>query len=229
MKKKQTFYILVSILSLLLVALSPSISLAATQSNSATIEEIPFDFYSTLEKDGSILTVFKYNNPTAPSERISLIINEEGRKETTLDDFMKGQNKELAIKGLTNGKTYNFDVKVINKKDKSEIVDSYSGKLIINIKEDTVNNTVYAPKAMMSGVYKNTSRESDINTLAYLYESEPNGLFSSANLTYDDYDNYGYISSTSDVDYYKVKFNSNGNANFWLGSIPPGTDFDLYI
>ena len=62
-----------------------------------------------------------------------------------------------------------------------------------------------------------------------LYESEPNNTYSTADLTYDDYDNYGYISTTSDVDWWKVKFPSSGSANFWLGNIPSGCDYDLQV
>ena len=62
-----------------------------------------------------------------------------------------------------------------------------------------------------------------------IYESEPNNTYSAADLTYDDYDNYGYISTTSDVDWWKVKFNSSGTANFWLGNVPSGCDYDLRL
>ena len=62
-----------------------------------------------------------------------------------------------------------------------------------------------------------------------IYESEPNNTYGTADLTYDDYDNYGYISTTSDVDWWKIKFNSSGSANFWLGNIPSGCDYDLRL
>lgn len=47
--------------------------------------------------------------------------------------------------------------------------------------------------------------------------------------TYDDYDNYGTMSSASDVDWWKVSFSYSGIANFWLGNIPYGCDYDLRV
>ena len=46
---------------------------------------------------------------------------------------------------------------------------------------------------------------------------------------FNDDTTYGKISSSSDVDYYKVKFDTAGYANFWLGDIPRGIDYDLYL
>ena len=60
-------------------------------------------------------------------------------------------------------------------------------------------------------------------------ESENNNTVSAADKTYDDYDNYGAISSTSDVDWWKVTFTQNGEANFWLGNIPSGCNYNLYL
>lgn len=60
-------------------------------------------------------------------------------------------------------------------------------------------------------------------------ESEPNNTIATATIIYDNDTVTGKISSTSDVDYYKIKFSNNGTANFWLGNIPSGKDFDLYL
>lgn len=60
-------------------------------------------------------------------------------------------------------------------------------------------------------------------------ESENNNTVAAADKTYDDYDNYGAISSTSDVDWWKVTFTQNGEANFWLGNIPSGCNYNLYL
>ena len=61
------------------------------------------------------------------------------------------------------------------------------------------------------------------------YEVEYNDEASSADRTYDDYDNYGYIDDSEDIDYFKIKFDESGYANFWLGNIPAGCDYDLYV
>lgn len=62
-----------------------------------------------------------------------------------------------------------------------------------------------------------------------LNESEPNNTYSTADVTYDNYDNYGYISTSSDVDWWKVSFSYGGTANFWLGNIPSSCDYDLRL
>lgn len=62
-----------------------------------------------------------------------------------------------------------------------------------------------------------------------LYEKESNNTASLADETYDGYNNYGRISSTSDVDWWQIYFNQEGMANFWLGEIPSGCDFDLQV
>lgn len=60
-------------------------------------------------------------------------------------------------------------------------------------------------------------------------ETEPNNTSSQADRTYDDYDSYGVISSTSDIDWWVVSFSSSGYANFWLGYIPSGCDYDMRL
>lgn len=61
------------------------------------------------------------------------------------------------------------------------------------------------------------------------YEKESNNSRSKATRFYDDDNVYGRISSKSDVDYYKIKFKKSGKANFYLGKIPSGCDYDLYL
>jgi len=61
------------------------------------------------------------------------------------------------------------------------------------------------------------------------YEEESNDTLALADRVYNDDTTYGRISTSSDVDYYKIKFDSSGNANFWLGDIPAGKDFDFYL
>jgi murein DD-endopeptidase MepM/ murein hydrolase activator NlpD len=62
-----------------------------------------------------------------------------------------------------------------------------------------------------------------------VWETENNGTFSTANTIQDDDNVYGYISVAYDKDYYKITFDSKGFANFYLGSIPSGQDYDLYV
>lgn len=62
-----------------------------------------------------------------------------------------------------------------------------------------------------------------------IFESEGNNSVSSADWTYNDYDSYGSISYSNDVDYWKVTFSYEGMANFYLGNIPSGRDYDMDI
>lgn len=62
-----------------------------------------------------------------------------------------------------------------------------------------------------------------------IYESESNNIIDTADTTYDDYDNFGTISSTSDVDWWKYTAAYTGFANIWLGNIPSGCNYDLYV
>lgn len=62
-----------------------------------------------------------------------------------------------------------------------------------------------------------------------VYESENNDSYLRADRTYDDYDSHGLMNSTSDVDYWVVSFPYGGRANFYLGRIPSGKNYDMYI
>lgn len=62
-----------------------------------------------------------------------------------------------------------------------------------------------------------------------IYESEGNNTYLTAEITYDDYNNYGTISSASDVDWWKMTFSTGGMVNIWMGRIPSGCDYDLSV
>ncbi len=60
-------------------------------------------------------------------------------------------------------------------------------------------------------------------------EFEPNNTFAQANQINQDDTVYAYISSATDVDYFKVVFPISGTVNFWIGEFPGGKDYDLYV
>lgn len=62
-----------------------------------------------------------------------------------------------------------------------------------------------------------------------LYESEGNNTVTTADITYNEYSNYGAISSSTDVDWWKITFSQTGAANFWMGNIPTGCIYYLYL
>lgn len=69
----------------------------------------------------------------------------------------------------------------------------------------------------------------DPDATTITYESENNDTASTADVTYDDENNYGTISSADDVDWWYVIPTSDGMANFWLGEIPSGCNYDLTL
>lgn len=61
------------------------------------------------------------------------------------------------------------------------------------------------------------------------YETESNNTLATANVANDDYDCYGKISSTSDVDYWSFSYSTAGMVNIYLGSIPSGCNYNLFV
>ena len=60
-------------------------------------------------------------------------------------------------------------------------------------------------------------------------QSSPHGSFAAAQEIEQDYTLSGRISASSERDFYKVTFAESGKVNFWLGNIPSGCDYDLYL
>ena len=60
-------------------------------------------------------------------------------------------------------------------------------------------------------------------------ESESNDTMATADVTYDDYTARGALIRDLDVDYWKYTATSNGFANIWLGSIPSGKDYNIFL
>lgn len=66
-------------------------------------------------------------------------------------------------------------------------------------------------------------------TAETVYETENNNSIDYADRIYDDNNVYGTISYSGDVDWYVISFNNVGAVNFWLGNIPSGCDYDIYL
>ena len=60
-------------------------------------------------------------------------------------------------------------------------------------------------------------------------ESESNNTSSTADRTYNDYNSYGTISSTSDVDWWTIDITEDGVANFWIGNVPSGCNYRFQV
>ena len=126
---------------------------------------------------------------------------------------------------------YEFSVNFIV----DDFVISYIGELE-KVYSDELSETIIDAKVITYQEYNITEENSETTEPAMglmaagsQNEWESNNSFALANEIYDDFDNRGYISSSSDVDYFKIKFSSAGLVNFWLGNIPIGNDYDLEV
>ncbi len=84
-------------------------------------------------------------------------------------------------------------------------------------------------KVAFGDIVKNEIPDESTRAAGTRYESESNNTLATADITYDDYDNIGALTTTSDVDWWRVSFTQAGRANFWLGNIPTGCDYDLTL
>jgi len=210
------------VLSLISVPLIHSNLVFAETQPSSTKEHNPFIFTSTSYNDTVILT-FSYQEETESSEFVSLSLSENGKNNLVFKGVSKSKGEDIKIEGLSYDKQYIFDVKRIDG-NSNNIINMFTGELTIRAKEgQEITSQVIITNVM--SLYSSDR----LGITAIRWEAEPNNTFGTADLTYDDDDNYGYISTTSDIDYWRISFPYSGNANFWLGSIPSGTDYDLYI
>ncbi|MCU6796810.1 S8 family serine peptidase, partial [Paenibacillus sp. WQ 127069] len=218
----------------------------------------PFNFTSSIEGAGSVVTKFTLPDTALPYEKVQLIVNEKDKKNAVFNSYINVGQREVNLGQLPADTNFTFNVKIV----RSDAVDSYVGQFIINLKSNPETNKPTAARPMMTvykspfnitlsvaqAVYMNApstqsvsnsvyshvytkerSTLSDTTILANRYEVESNDSFNLADIIVDDDDNYGVIGSSSDIDYYKVMFSSNGNANFYLGGIPYGRDYDLKL
>ena len=100
---------------------------------------------------------------------------------------------------------------------------------------ETVYNTFLTAKQengveiVFGDIIKNVVTNNLARGLGPIVETEPNDSLTTADTTYDDYDNTGAITSITDIDWWKVKFTKKGKVNFWLGSIPSGCNYKITL
>lgn len=177
----------------------------------------PFSFDKT-EQEGIKLTL-----STTEYECASLSISKYLQDEISEVVYQVNSilNGEQEIACLSSGTEYRFTLKMKN----GDANTSYSGCLLLDSYDicevyDVICNTYSIPQ-----------NEGDVQLMSsgIMEESESNNTYSSADTIYDDYDVYGYISSTSDIDYFKIKFSTAGSVNFWLGNIESDCNYNMQI
>ena len=162
----------------------------------------------------------QYNKSANNSQYISLFTDTEytfnfveiiGETKNTYIGNTKLISDDFTSENSSRSEFYNADSIIVKTYDIYEY-QSYKEDLSI---ESIESNMVKSGAALLSAGTK--------------YEVESNNTYSSATVTYDDYDNYGKISAAGDVDWWRVSFSSACEANFWLGNIPSGCDYDIEL
>ena len=130
-------------------------------------------------------------------------------------------NGEQEIVGLSSGIEYNFTLKMQN----GDVTTSYSGCLLLDA------YGICEVYNIICNTYSIPENEGDVQLMSSgtKWEAESNNTYGLADTIYDDYDVHGYISSTSDVDYFKIKFSNAGSVNFWLGNIENDCNYNMQI
>lgn len=195
------------------VKLYPYISDIDTEKSST----FPFDFYKN-EQGVLKLTLFTTEYETASLSISKYLQDETSESVCQIDSILNGEQE---ISGLSSGIEYKFTLKLTN----GTVITSYSGCIILG---DTESCEVYN---IIINTYSIPQNDGDVQSMSSgtVWEVESNNTYGSADTIYDDYDVYGYISSTSDVDYFKVKFSSAGSVNFWMGNIESDCNYNMQI
>lgn len=207
-----------------------------------SISDLPFAFTGIVNDNDTISTTFQLLNDDPTYQKIELSIYEEGKKDPVYSNLLEVNTSPVVLNELEPDKEYKFNIRISTA---NNIVESYNGDLILNTKRlDKVIRynpekfkKYFEVKAQTKNIFLYitdltvvTNPEPPVTSMAgTVNESESNNTYSSADLINDDDDVYGKISSSTDKDFYMVKFASSGKANFWLGSIPSGCDYDLYL
>jgi pimeloyl-ACP methyl ester carboxylesterase len=71
--------------------------------------------------------------------------------------------------------------------------------------------------------------ESGTSSSPASFELEPNDVTGKADWLYAGKDAYGKIGASGDVDFWKIKAPAHGTLNVWLGDLPGGRDYNLYV
>ncbi len=118
---------------------------------------------------------------------------------------------------MSEGVTYNYSLNITY----GNQILSYDGR--IALAEDDGKYLV----KMMDNYH--TTSQANIAARGTGIETEPNDSYSTADSIDDGGSMYGNINSTDYADWYSVTFAKSGFANFFLGEIPTGCDYDLHV
>lgn len=181
--------------------------------------DVPFAF-GVDAKDNQFDVSFVIESGYFKNQAVFLTISEQGSKEFIYQDRIR-KNKAV-ISGLEKDKPYHFEVRFVN----ADTATLQSGEEYSFTGQFKVVGNEKKHKVELITIEKNEPAE--ISILSMRYESENNDSMSYADIFYDDDDVYGYIQDVDDEDWFKIRFDEPGNANFWV-DVPADEDYELYL
>ena len=193
-------------------------------------EEMTFENYAEVVTMPVIVPLEDGNTISSDEISITVPLNGDSAHFQIFDDDADTSMLDVDIEAsdrvesatLQEGKRYSTSLIV----DHGDYFDGYYGYITAQDGQAIISDVwpIQTEKLVDSAV------EDSIQPFAVtLNESEPNNTYSQADQYTNDADMYGIISSTSDVDYYKVFFGRDGKANFYLGNIPTNCNYDMKI
>jgi murein DD-endopeptidase MepM/ murein hydrolase activator NlpD len=212
---------------------------------STTIYSEEISNYETLNNTlGFDFIVEEFNNKTAFVKLVMTGLDKDSNvrlyiEEKVYDNYYEekiAKNENLKIDDRSDEKIKYFTVNLNSDYSFNLIVDkndipytSYVGEFnTYNTMSNTHNEKFNRPtvniKWMTNVSYETLAKES------YEYGIQANNDMSTAQQIYDGTDVYGSFPTIADTEYwYKIIYSSSGYANFWMGQIPSGCDYDMYI
>lgn len=238
---------LIAGLMTLALALAPSVTSAAgnfpateaPHAQTAYSEaDQPFTWTAEAGENGKLQLAFTAQN-LGTHQQLELSLSDPATKTPLYTGKLHGQKDTLRLKDLQHGTTYLFNVRITDTTASNKSTDNtfapatltYTGELTLQAKQDAAGR-ITDLSIQTGNLHAHTSQDPAQNPSVILmphYEAESNNTYTSANSLILGDDTYGKIQAAGDIDFYKIQFAQSGTAQFWLGSIPAGTDYDLYI
>jgi hypothetical protein len=117
-----------------------------------------------------------------------------------------------------------------NKNEEETVVDHVYGRVNkdidrVNFEDESLEITYYLDEEEYS---TRTSRRRSRRGYKTSFEDEPNDDFDDANPIFNG-ESIEAVIEEDDEDYFKIIFPKDGYANFWIGNIPSGKDYELEV
>lgn len=202
-------------------------------------ENVLFDKYpfEIIMVDGKLKMVFDTTKEIS-NFNLKIYQNTDEKENLYLVNSNISTDSDYVLSGIVPDVNYNVAIKLSAENEVTEytailkyVLDNQIEYVDFDIlTEEKYDTNIAIPVGDI--IYESSEQKNNLfETLAAgtKYEVENNNSIDLADITYDDYDNYGCIGNTFDVDYFQIMFSDDGVANFWLGNIPSGSDYDLYL